>query len=653
MALLDRVGGLQSPAAALRRAIRLIEKGDATKAFAPLTRAAQSGIAEAQYRVGRCYIEGKGVPISRVEGARWLERSARQGYVDAQILLAALHIHGVGADQPAPDQSQPVPEYHPGQGMAAGSPAAPQQVGGLFGAAEAGRPDFDTALHWARLAGDAGSGDGQALVGYILTSGPEKLRDLDQARSWYARSSAADCPQGHLGYALALASQAKTPEERERVVALMRKAADAELPTALFLLGLLIERGIAGEVDTVAATDLFRRSAEKGHSSGQARWGVALMNGVGVKANPIEGETWLRRAALAGDREAAAVVGDLYARGGGKLPPNFVEAGMWFRRAADAGHKGAARALGLLHLTGAGVAPDSEAAAEWLRRAAQAGDRHAYADLGNLLLQGGGESADSVRTREWFEQAAASGDLLAAFNFGVCLAEGVGIDRDDAKAVEWLRRAADGVVNAQYWYGRMVTEGRGVPADPVEGRVWIARAAEVGMPEAEVFLADMLLSGRGGERNHPAALELFEKAAGRGHVGAMFGVAAMNGGGHDVPTDRVVAQRWFLAAAERGHPQAQMMLGRYLYRGLAGEPDIEKGRYWLQKALAQGMQDATADLAALPPEPEKPLEGAAGQVGRRVNEPPIMHGPGPDAPPPRGVAQHAHADAEAPQVAGN
>ena len=145
-----------------------------------------------------------------------------------------------------------------------------------------------------------------------------------------------------------------------------------------------------------------------------------------------------------------------------------------------------------------------------------------HVDLGNLLLRGHGDEQDSIRTREWFEQAAESGDLIAAFNFGVCLAEGVGIERDDRKAAEWLRRAADGVVNAQYWYGRMLVEGRGVEANPEEGRIWIAKAAEVGMIEAQVMLADMMLSGRGGPKDHPAALALFEKAAGQGHVGAMF-----------------------------------------------------------------------------------------------------------------------------------
>ena len=160
------------------------------------------------------------------------------------------------------------------------------------------------------------------------------------------------------------------------------------------------------------------------------------------------------------------------------------------------------------------------------------------------------------------------------------------------------------MVNAQYWYGRMLVEGRGVEANPEEGRVWITRAADVGMIEAQVMLADMMLTGRGGPKDHPAALALFQKAAGQGHVGAMFAVGAMHGGGHEVPWDRVAAQRWFRAAAERGHPYAQMMLGRYLARNLAGEQDIEEARRWIERAVAQGLQEAKADLAALPPAPE-------------------------------------------------
>ena len=65
MLLVDRVIGLASPAAALRRGIQLSERGRAAAAFPLLTRSANAGLAEAEYRVARCYLEGSGVPPSR------------------------------------------------------------------------------------------------------------------------------------------------------------------------------------------------------------------------------------------------------------------------------------------------------------------------------------------------------------------------------------------------------------------------------------------------------------------------------------------------------------------------------------------------------------------------------------------------------------
>src|ERR1700722_20021477 len=175
MALFDWLLASTSPAAALRRGLKLTEQGDLKQAFPLLTRAARAGIAEAEHRVGRCYLEGAGVPASRTEGARWLERAANQGYVEAQAQLATLAIHGLIA--------------HPDAGPAAR----------LFASPENSQPDFEAGLRWARKAADGGSADGQAILGYILTSGPEATRDLDEAHRLYELSAAAGCPQGALG----------------------------------------------------------------------------------------------------------------------------------------------------------------------------------------------------------------------------------------------------------------------------------------------------------------------------------------------------------------------------------------------------------------------------------------------------------------------
>jgi hypothetical protein len=158
------------------------------------------------------------------------------------------------------------------------------------------------------MAAEAGSGEAQALLAFILSSGPEDMRDVDEADLWYERSAAAGCPQGMLGHALALNRKGGGETVQREVAVQLGKAAEAGLPAALYVLGVMSERGLGATRNEGAAAEFYRRAAEKGHRSGQARWGKALMYGFGVDANPSDGETWLRRAALAGDPEAAAAI---------------------------------------------------------------------------------------------------------------------------------------------------------------------------------------------------------------------------------------------------------------------------------------------------------------------------------------------------------
>ena len=99
-------------------------------------------------------------------------------------------------------------------------------------------------------------------------------------------------------------------------------------------------------------------------------------------------------------------------------------------------------------------------------------------------------------------------------------------------------------------YGLMLANGHGVACDLTEARAWFAKASDAGMPDAQVALAEIMVDGRGGASEIPAALNLLEKAAAQGHSGAMFALGALYSGGHGLPgEDRKTAQRWFRAAA--------------------------------------------------------------------------------------------------------
>src|SRR5580704_744736 len=77
MLVLDRLIGLASPEAALRRAVRLSEQGKVSEAFPLLTRSAKAGIADAEYRVACCYLEGAGDRRGALAASRRRPRARR------------------------------------------------------------------------------------------------------------------------------------------------------------------------------------------------------------------------------------------------------------------------------------------------------------------------------------------------------------------------------------------------------------------------------------------------------------------------------------------------------------------------------------------------------------------------------------------------
>jgi TPR repeat protein len=102
---------------------------------------------------------------------------------------------------------------------------------------------------------------------------------------------------------------------------------------------------------------------------------MALLEGRNVEQDLITGESRLpRRAAPAGDPEAATLMGDLCIRSG-PLPPNYTEVASWYSRAAEAGHQAPAhwpRSTSPVCLVkGVGVERDEQQAAAWLRHAAE------------------------------------------------------------------------------------------------------------------------------------------------------------------------------------------------------------------------------------------------------------------------------------------
>jgi TPR repeat protein len=403
---------LGTPSARLALAETLAGRDDHAAAFRLFAKAAQAGLPRAQYRLGRCYLLGLGVPLSIAEALRWLRRAGEAGDTAAQNQLAGLALQG----------------------------ASDRAGAGLF---DAGRrdADFERAEYWCRRAVASGSAEAKALLAFILTAGPEQQRDPAAAAILYRESAQAGWSRGQLGSAITLL-QAGTSEAAVRAASLLRSAAADGVAAAHHLLGVLAESGLVGPVDFAAAAASYQQAATLGFAPAQVRYGFALLHGRGVQREVFHAETWLRRAALTGDIQAAAVVGYLYARDG-DLPPNYVEAAAWLLRAANGGHAGAARTLGRMLMLGTGIPKDIPQAARWLRMAAENGDATARADLILLALTRQVAEEHRLVVAGWLQDAAAAGDPEAQFDLGLCLAQGIGAKKDNPAALRWVRRSAD------------------------------------------------------------------------------------------------------------------------------------------------------------------------------------------------------------------
>lgn len=130
-----------------------IPRNDA-KGAACLQKAAEKGLAKAQYALGVLYREGRGVPRDLARSAEWTRKAAIQGHVDAQMNLAVACSRGDGVPR---DEAQ--------------------------------------AASWFRKAAEQGSAEGQYAYGARLYDGKGVRQNQPEAVQWFRKAAA----QGHAG----------------------------------------------------------------------------------------------------------------------------------------------------------------------------------------------------------------------------------------------------------------------------------------------------------------------------------------------------------------------------------------------------------------------------------------------------------------------
>jgi TPR repeat protein len=310
-------------------ALAHIDAGEYDKA-APLLEAAYSkiGYPEAAVLLGKLSLEGLGVPRSTDKALYWLDRAAgtrfdarrdklqfnpkepeaSNGMIDAALLLAKLHLHGIGGVKKNPAEARKWFEKAADFGFV---PAL--NTLGLASQTGIGGPrDVKAARAYFEKAAEEGYVPAQFNLAKLYYLGGEGVaQDYKLAGAWFAQA-------GKAGHAQSLYAMARmydlgqgVPSSQEKAIVYYKEAALKNLPQAQSALATYFYSGEQVPKNLEPARKLFNTAAMGGESEAMYNLAAMLVNGEGGGKDLGMAYVWFSLAKASGFERAEPLLAQL------------------------------------------------------------------------------------------------------------------------------------------------------------------------------------------------------------------------------------------------------------------------------------------------------------------------------------------------------
>ncbi len=228
---------------------------------------------------------------------------------------------------------------------------------------------FELALPQARK-GDAAA---QTLIGELYENGLGISRDPKEAASWYEIAAKSGNREAQFAYGIKLMKGEHVEKNLERGLELMKQAADAGHPVALFNYAshLVTERPTSATYRK--ALPLFEKAAEYRLADAYFALARIYSDGLATGINDTErGSIWLKKAATSGIDTAQIELG-IKLLDGNPSPEDKTQAFSWFKAAANSGNVIAQNRLAYMLFEGIGAEKNRIEGAKWHILASRAG----------------------------------------------------------------------------------------------------------------------------------------------------------------------------------------------------------------------------------------------------------------------------------------
>lgn len=338
-------------------AMQLYNKGQYSKAFPILEKLANSGNAEAMFRLGVCYYWNEGIERDKTNSSKckdWMLKAAKRGNSDAMYWLGAyLYENGVGV---AKNKSKSV-EW-------------------LGKAVEAKNHSAEITLGITYLAGESVGIDeekGSSLInkgfrGLINRASDLSREEMHVVAMWYQHGK----------------------DNIEKAIYWYEKACDLGDPEAMYALGQIFMDGGEGvATDEHKALILFKCASSKYLSNALKNLGDCYMFGKGTRKNYTQALSTYHKAAEEGSVDAMFMIG-LCFQGGYGQRKSYQQAAEWYKKSLkDTNNPEALNCLGLIYEEGGyGIQKDEDKALYYYKQAAEQGHANAQCKYGLSLIMG-------------------------------------------------------------------------------------------------------------------------------------------------------------------------------------------------------------------------------------------------------------------------
>ena len=328
----------------------------------------------------------------------------------------------------------------------------------------------------------------------------------------------------------------------------------------------------------------------------------------------------LLKAAEKGDADSQSKLGIIYFFEG-----NMQESVKWYQKAAEQGNVTAQVNLAAFYFEGLGVDRDYKEAFKWYMKAAEQGNDIAEDRVGTMYALGTVSEPNLEEAKKWLEKAAAKGFAHSQYLLGRMYFRGDGVNRDTDKGGQLILEA---LKKREVEASKYVLDSINFSADAKQRFKLSLLMAEAGFSEAQYFVGYMYYKGDGVAKSFDEAMKWFYAAANGGHEQAekiINEFVASEEDGDTKALNELVTNPFNMLSKEElrqkfekfkkdalaGNVKAQAALGTAYALGKGTEKDLNEAKKWYKKAAENGDEMAYYLLNTLEKQQKEQAESNA------------------------------------------